>query len=148
MTFRSAIFASFVRMSSCTPSAKAAAFSFSSLRFSNGRTAIPFVTGCRINSLFQTIHPAAATSATSDAASSALVGLRRIHFFLARRFQCVGLGSAHALASVPNLRPGRERKNTGAVDLSRGICGKLLRGRDLFSDLTDAVAAAQCRAVT
>ena len=29
------------------------------------RTAIPFVSGCRINSLFQTIHPAAAAKATT-----------------------------------------------------------------------------------
>ena len=59
---------------------KCAAFSFCSLRFSNGRTAIPVVTGCRINSLFQTIQPAAAANAIRDATSSALVGLRRIHF--------------------------------------------------------------------
>ena len=59
---------------------ESASSSFCSLRFSNGRTAIPFVTGWRINSLFQTIQPAAAARATSDAASSALVGLRRTHF--------------------------------------------------------------------
>ena len=80
ITFRSAILASFVRTSSCTPSTNAAASSLCSLRFSNGRTAIPLASGCRINSLFQTIHPAAAASAISDAASSALVGLRRTHF--------------------------------------------------------------------
>src|SRR6478672_1302941 len=92
ITFRSAIFASFVRISSCTPSTNAAASSLwphllddgtsRSLRFSNGRTAIPVVSGCRINSLFQTIHPAAAARAIRDGASSALVGLRRIHLLL------------------------------------------------------------------
>ena len=46
ITFRSAIFASLVKMSSWTPSAKNAC-SFSSLRFSNGSTAMPVVTGCR-----------------------------------------------------------------------------------------------------
>src|SRR5213075_297920 len=70
-----------VKMSSCTPSANAAC-SFSSPRFSNGRTAIPVVTGCRINSLFQTIQPAAAAKATRQAASSALLGLRHTHFLL------------------------------------------------------------------
>ena len=79
ITLRSAIFASLVKMSSWTPSAKNAC-SFSSLRFSNGSTAMPVVTGCRMNSLFQTIQPAAAARATSDAANSALVGFRRTHF--------------------------------------------------------------------
>ncbi len=46
ITLRSAIFASLVKMSSCTPSAKKAC-SFSSLRFSNGNTAMPVVTGWR-----------------------------------------------------------------------------------------------------
>jgi hypothetical protein len=41
MTFRSAIFARFVRISSCTPSAKKE-FSWFALRFSNGSTAIDF----------------------------------------------------------------------------------------------------------
>ena len=72
MTFRSAILASLVRTSSWTPSTKAAPSSFCSLKFSNGRTAIPVVTGCRINSLFQTIQPAAAARATNDAANSAI----------------------------------------------------------------------------
>ena len=49
-------------------------------RFSNGSTAMPVVTGCRINSVFQMIQPAAAARATRDAAKSALVGLRRTHF--------------------------------------------------------------------
>ena len=64
---------------------KDAPSSFCSLRFSNGRTAIPFVTGRRINSLFQMIQPAAAASAISDAASSALVGFRRTHFLPRRK---------------------------------------------------------------
>src|SRR4030095_10306152 len=41
MTFRSAIFARSVKISSCTPSVKKA-FSLSLLRFSNGRTAMLF----------------------------------------------------------------------------------------------------------
>ena len=41
MTFKSAILARLERMSSCTPSAKKV-FSRSSLRFSNGRTAMLF----------------------------------------------------------------------------------------------------------
>src|SRR5882724_5619581 len=41
ITFRSAILARFVKISSCTPSVKKA-FAFSSLRFSNGRTAMVF----------------------------------------------------------------------------------------------------------
>src|SRR5439155_391869 len=45
ITFRSAILASLVKMSSWTPSTKAAASSLCSLRFSNGRTAIPVVIG-------------------------------------------------------------------------------------------------------
>src|SRR5207244_1249277 len=49
-------------------------------RFSNGRTAIPVVGGCRINSLFHTIQLAAAARPTRDATRSALVGLRRTHF--------------------------------------------------------------------
>src|SRR6059058_2175158 len=59
MTLRSAILASFLRTSSCMPSTKDASL-LSSLRFSNGRTAIPFARGCAIISLFQTIQPAAA----------------------------------------------------------------------------------------
>src|SRR5439155_391871 len=45
ITFRSAILASLVKMSSWTPSTKAAASSLWSLRFSNGRTAIPLAIG-------------------------------------------------------------------------------------------------------
>src|SRR5439155_5338512 len=48
--------------------------------FSNGNTAMPVVTGCWTNPLFQTIQPAADASATREAINSALVGLRRIHF--------------------------------------------------------------------
>src|SRR5439155_1912375 len=44
-------------------------------------TAIPVVCDCLINSLFQTIPPAAAANAIRDAARSALVGLRCTHFF-------------------------------------------------------------------
>src|SRR5262249_29823922 len=57
-----------------------AAFSFCSPKFSNGRTAIPVGTGCRINSLFHTIQPAAAAKATRHASENALLGLRRTHF--------------------------------------------------------------------
>ena len=38
------------------------------------------VTGCQINSLFQTIQPVAAANATRDAVRSALAGFRRTHF--------------------------------------------------------------------
>src|SRR5256714_14307137 len=41
---------------------------------------MPVVTGCRINSVFQTIQPVAAARATKDTAKSALVGFRRTHF--------------------------------------------------------------------
>src|SRR6266511_853093 len=43
---------------------------------------MPVVTGCGINSVFQTIQPAAAANATRDAAKSALVGFRCTHFLL------------------------------------------------------------------
>src|SRR2546430_7522011 len=56
------------------------ALSGSRLRFSKGSTAIPFVTGRLISSLFHMFQPMAAARAIRDAASSALVGLRRTHF--------------------------------------------------------------------
>src|SRR5207248_7774722 len=64
------------------------------------------------------------------------------------RSQCVGLRLAHALASVPSLQQARERKSIGALDLSRDTCDRLLRDRDLFSDLRGAVSSAQCLPVT
>ena len=79
ITLSSAIFPSLVKMSSWTPSAKNSC-SFSSLRFSNGSTAMPVVSGWRTNSVFQTIQPAAAANATRDVANSVDVGLRRTHF--------------------------------------------------------------------
>src|SRR5207244_10119195 len=38
---------------------------------------------------------------------------------LARKFQYAGQESARALASVRDLQPARERKSTGALDLSQ-----------------------------
>ena len=70
ITLRSAILASLVKTSSWTPSAKNAC-SLSSLRFSNGSTAMPVVTGCSNSSVFKTIQPAVATNATNDAAKRA-----------------------------------------------------------------------------
>src|SRR5207249_10011294 len=64
-----------------TPSAKNAC-SLSSLRFSNGSTAIPVVRGWRTNSLLEAIQAPAATKATREAANSVLVGLRCTHFLL------------------------------------------------------------------
>src|SRR6266496_2806420 len=43
---------------------------------------MPVVRGCRINSLFEMIQPAAAARATSDAAKRALDGFLRTHFLL------------------------------------------------------------------
>src|SRR5260370_126456 len=80
MTLRLATLASFVRISSCMPSARNA-FSLASLKFSNGSTAIP-AGGGPIECLFQIITPTTAGSATRDA-TSASAGLLRRH--VARR---------------------------------------------------------------
>jgi hypothetical protein len=76
ITFKSAILARFDSSSSCIPSAKNA-FSVSSLKFSNGSTAIPVVDGWWTNSVFQIKAPIAAERATTN---TALVGFRRTHF--------------------------------------------------------------------
>ena len=78
ITFKSAIFARLLRISSCTASAKNA-FSGSALRFSKGSTAIPAGSG-RDDSLSQNIAPTTAARATNDAIKTVLVGLRRTHF--------------------------------------------------------------------
>ena len=57
---------------------------------------------------------------------------------------CAAPGLARALASVPGLRPARERTSNGALDLSPDTSDKSWKDRDLFSDLTGAVAAARC----
>ena len=65
------------------------------------------------------IHPAAAAKATSDAASSALVGLRRTHLLPRVKNPLAALESARALANVRGLLSAQERKSNGALDLSR-----------------------------
>ena len=80
MTLRAAIFASLVKRSSWTPSAKEAS-SLSLLRFSNGSTAIPAAAGRRNRSLFQTITPTVAISASDNVITAAIAGFLRTHFF-------------------------------------------------------------------
>src|SRR5439155_12927037 len=109
------------------------------LRFSNGRTAIPVVSGCRINSLFQTIHPAAAASAIRDAASNALVGLRRTHFLpraktpvcrarIGSYFSQRSISSASATAEEYRRFGSFSRHLRQIVERSRSIFGFSNRG--------------------
>ena len=68
MTFKSAILARWVKISSWTPSAKKA-FAFSSLRFSNGSTAMLFSTAVaseRAGALRKKEKTAAASAATTS----------------------------------------------------------------------------------
>ena len=138
MTFRSPTFASLVKMSSCKPSTNAA-FSFCSSKFSNGRTAIPVGMGPRTSSLFQIFHPTTAANATSEVASSALVGLRCVHFlpratmpvcrakigsYLSQRSR----SSASARAEEYRRFGSFSRHLSQTVDRSRSIFGFKRRG--------------------
>src|SRR5439155_11541755 len=61
---------------------------------------------------------------------------------LARKLPCAAPESVRALASVRDLRLARERTSSDALDLSPDTSDKLLRGRDLFSDLRSVDFAA------
>src|SRR5204863_6541225 len=91
----------------------------------------------------QIITPNGTAKMRSIAAITAILGLRRTHFLPRVTSQCAGRGSAHALASVQDLRRAQGPKNNGAADLYRGTSGKSLQDRDLFSGLTGTVAAAR-----
>src|SRR5262249_60419531 len=85
ITFRSATFASSLRISSCTPSAKKA-FSCSLLRLLNGSTAMLFSGGAefeaaeRSDPVLQIITPNGTAKTRSIAAITEILGLRRTHF--------------------------------------------------------------------
>src|SRR4030095_15588214 len=85
ITFRSAILARFVKISSCTPSVKKA-FAFSSLRFSNGRTAMLFS------------GTAGGPAVTGAAAGAALA-------------TAAGLATAPCDVAVPAAETGAERRD-------------------------------------
>ena len=96
ITFRSAILARLVRISSCTPSVKKA-FAFSSLRFSNGSTAIDFA----LMTDFDSLGTALATSAASR--------LRREHELVERKIakRQDQHHDDHAVHPSPGLRSDR-----------------------------------------
>src|SRR6266498_2552560 len=130
-----------VHKSSVIPSPRYS-FSLSGLMLTKGNTATP-AAGGGSGLLFQIITPTVAAKASDNANSSAVVGLRRTHFFPRVRPQCAGPESARGATSVQDLRPVREPTSNDAWDLSRGISGKSSKGRDLLSDSTGAVAAAR-----
>jgi len=132
ITLRSAIFASLIKMSSWTPSAKNSC-SFSSLRFSNGSTAMPVVNGCRMNSVLQTIQPAAVVNATRDSARSAPVGFRRTHFLPRVRIPVcrarIGSCFSHRSRSLASARA-EEYRRFGSF--SRHLRQMVERSRSIF----------------
>src|SRR6266567_7493967 len=96
---------------------------------------MPFVipTLLGINSLFQTIHPAAAASAIRDVASNALVGLRRTHFLpRAKTPVCrARIGSCFSQRSISSASAtAEEYRRFGSF--SRHLRQIVLRSRSIF----------------
>ena len=84
ITFRSAIRARLLRISSCTPSAKNA-LSESRLRLSNGSTAMLFSGGGRNKPLFQIFQLTATAKAINETINAVTVGLRCTHLHVCVR---------------------------------------------------------------
>ena len=84
--------------------------------------------------LFQTFQPRLLPERPATMISTVVLGFRRTHLLPTCEESTVASpGLVRALASVRGLRPARERKSNGAVDLSRDTSRQIVeRSRSIF----------------